>query len=68
MPEIRSGRTGPDLNRRKKSPVKLMVGVAAVAIIAQVGVVTRFSDVALINGIRLLPTLSISSVIRNTEE
>lgn len=34
MPEIRSGRPGPDLNRRKQSPVKLMVGVAGVAIIA----------------------------------
>ncbi|MGZ5985083.1 MAG: MdtA/MuxA family multidrug efflux RND transporter periplasmic adaptor subunit [Caulobacteraceae bacterium] len=34
MPEIRSGRSGPDLNRRKTSPIKLMVGVAAVAIIA----------------------------------
>ena len=34
MPEIRSGRSGPDLNRRKNSPVKLMVGVAAVAVIA----------------------------------
>ncbi len=34
MPEIRSGRPGPDLNRRKNSPVKLMVGVAAVAVIA----------------------------------
>jgi multidrug efflux system membrane fusion protein len=34
MPETRSGRSDPDLTRRKKSPVKLMVGVAAVAIIA----------------------------------
>jgi multidrug efflux system membrane fusion protein len=34
MPEIRSGRSGPDLNPRKKSPVNLMVGIAAVAVIA----------------------------------
>jgi multidrug efflux system membrane fusion protein len=34
MPEIRSGRSGPDLTRRKKSPAKLMVGIAAVAVIA----------------------------------
>jgi multidrug efflux system membrane fusion protein len=33
MPDHRSGRTGPDLTRRK-SPVKLAVGVAAVAVIA----------------------------------
>src|SRR6185437_12849049 len=33
MPEIRSGRPGPDLSR-KKSPAKLLVGIAAVAVIA----------------------------------
>jgi multidrug efflux system membrane fusion protein len=33
MPEIRSGRPGPDLTRRK-SPAKLLVGIAAVAVIA----------------------------------
>lgn len=34
MPETRSGRSGPDLTRRKKSPTKLLVGIAAVAVIA----------------------------------
>jgi multidrug efflux system membrane fusion protein len=34
MPEIRSGRSGPDQTRRNTSRTKLVVGVAAVALIA----------------------------------
>src|SRR6185437_16261939 len=34
MPETRSGLDRPDLTRRKKSPTKLLVGIAAVAVIA----------------------------------
>ena len=34
MPETRSGRSGPDLTRRKKSPARLAVGIAAVTVIA----------------------------------
>ena len=34
MPETRSGRSGPDLNRRKRSLAQLVVGVVAVAVVA----------------------------------
>jgi len=38
MPEIRSGKIGPDhqLTFRKKSPLKLLIGIAAVVLIAMV--------------------------------